>query len=338
MTAPSWRTALTTAEQQQVGALIEAATQADGVAPVGEQVLRGIRRAGAQRPGDEDEPLSRTKHLVAADGGAVVGYLNLTPGRDGADGMGELVVEPQSRRRGIGTALLRTATESAGGAVRFWAHGTLPAARAVAGALGMAVVRELMQMRRTLNDVPALVVPEGVTFRTYHGPSDDDELLRVNNAAFSWHPEQGGWEQSDLAERRGESWFDPEGLFLAFENDSADGSGRLLGFHWTKVHADQPGLGEVYVVGVDPAAQGRGLGRALTVVGLQHLAGRLASHTPDDTPGSLRSCPPEVMLYVEADNTAAVKTYERLGFAVASVDTAYRPALPGDIATDGNHR
>jgi mycothiol synthase len=199
----------------------------------------------------------------------------------------------------------------------------------VADALGMAAVRELMQMRRTLRDVPELVVPEGITFRTYRGASDDAELLRVNNAAFAWHPEQGGWEQADLDERRGESWFDPEGLFLA-EEAGADGTRTLLGFHWTKVHGDQPGLGEVYVVGVDPAAQGRGLGRALTLVGLQHLAGRL-------TPGSLRSCPPEVMLYVEADNAAAVKTYERLGFAVSNVDTAYQPTLSANIHADGSH-
>ena len=85
------------------------------------------------------------------------------------------------------------------------------------------------------------------------------------------------------------------------------------------MHADEPGLGEVYVVGVDPAAQGRGLGRALTVVGMEHLAGRLIAHDQPD--------PVAVMLYVEADNTAAVKTYERLGFAVSSVDTAYRPAV-----------
>ena len=109
----------------------------------------------------------------------------------------------------------------------------------------------------------------------------------------------------------GEPWFDPDGLFLAFD----DSSGELLGFHWTKVHAEHPGLGEVYVVGVDPAAQGRGLGRALTLVGLAHLARRLGSH--DD---------PAVMLYVEADNAAAVNTYQRLGFAVTNVDTAYAPA------------
>lgn len=295
MTALHRRTALTPVEQEQVRALIEDATRSDGIAPVGEQVLREL-------------PHARTKHVVATEGETVVGYLNLTPGREGADAMGELVVGPLARRRGIGTALLRAALDDAAGAVRFWAHGTLPAARAVADALGLAVVRELIQMRRTLREVPDLVVPQGITLRTYRGSSDDAELLRVNNAAFSWHPEQGGWEQAELDERRRESWFDPEGLFLAFDDDT----GALLGFHWTKVHADENGLGEVYVVGVDPAAQGRGLGGALTVVGLHYLAERLGSHGR-----------PEVMLYVEADNTAAVRTYERLGFTVVNVDTAY---------------
>jgi mycothiol synthase len=83
-----------------------------------------------------------------------------------------------------------------------------------------------------------------------------------------------------------------------------------VGFHWTKIHGRH--LGEVYVLGVDPAAQGRGLGRVLTLVGLSHLAGRLAS-----------SADSEVMLYVESDNAAAVRTYQGLGFAVAGVDTAY---------------
>ena len=141
---------------------------------------------------------------------------------------------------------------------------------------------------------------------TYRGQDDDAELLRVNNAAFAWHPEQSGWKPADIAERRAEPWFDPAGLFMAFDEQT----GRLLGFHWTKVHDES--LGEVYVVGVDPAAQGRGIGATLTLVGLHHLAERLS--------GSDR---PTVMLYVEADNSAAVNTYRRLGFEVSSVDVAY---------------
>jgi mycothiol synthase len=301
VTSPDWRSALTAEEQQGVRELVDAATEFDGVAPVGEQVLREL--------GHE-----RTEHLLVAGSSSgaetadIVGYLNLSPPRDGDAGMAELVVHPQARRRGIGTSMGRAALAKTAGRNQFWAHGTLDSARGAAAALGVVPVRELVQMRRSLRDVPATgSPPPGVRIRTYAGPADDAELLRVNNAAFASHPEQGGWTDAELAERRVEPWFDPAGLFLAF-----DDSGSLLGFHWTKVHLDRPGLGEVYVVGVDPSAQGRGLGQLLTAVGIEFLADRL--NDSDD---------PTVMLYVESDNVAAVKTYQGLGFTTYSVDTAY---------------
>jgi mycothiol synthase len=305
---PAWRPALTADEQRQVREMVTAATQFDGVAPVGEQVLRELGH-------------DRTEHLVVRDArpGApedlVVGYLNLSPPRDGATGMAELVVHPEARRRGVGAAMGRAAMARTARRNRFWAHGTLEPARATAAALRLVPVRELLQMRRSLGEGLAPVSPPpGVQIRTYAGPADDAELLRVNNAAFAHHPEQGGWTGAELAERRAEPWFDPSGLFLAFDA-SGERPGRLLGFHWTKVHPEPPGLGEVYVVGVDPSAQGRGLGHVLTAVGIDALARRLAD-APD----------PTVMLYVESDNVAAVRTYQRLGFTTCSVDTAYAPA------------
>lgn len=292
MTELHWRTRLSDAEEREVRGLLEAVAEVDGVAPVGEQVLRELSR-------------DRAGHLLAIGEGRIVGYLSLI------DGTAELAVHPLSRRRGVGSALIRAALDRGGEGVRFWAHGTVPAARAAAGALDLRVVRELIQMRRPLRELPESFAPQGFRIVPYAGPEHHDELLRVNNAAFAWHPEQGGWTESELAERLGASWFDPQGLFMAVD----DTDGRLLGFHWTKVHDDRPGttLGEVYVLGVDPAAQGRGLGRALTLAGLEHLAGRLSA---DDDAA-------EVMLYVESDNTAAINTYRGLGFEVAAVDTAY---------------
>jgi len=96
---------------------------------------------------------------------------------------------------------------------------------------------------------------------------------------------------------------------------------RMLGFHWTKQHS--PRHGEVYVVAIDPEAQGRGLGRALTLAGLHHLAARGLD---------------EVLLYVESDNAPAIAVYSRLGFTHAPADThlmygrSGRPAPPAPHA------
>jgi len=315
VTAIAWRTSLSDVDRRRISDVVDAALAADGTAPVGDQILREL-------------PRDRTSHLVAEADDDVVGYLNLAPATDDAPPMAEVVVHPLARRRGIGSELIRTAFAEGGPGTRVWAHGNLEPARATATALDLVAARELLQMRRPLRDLPPMTASDGVLLRSYAGPEDDAELLRVNNAAFSWHPEQGGWTEADVAERRGESWFDPEGLFLAFDastggqersdsgsgtggqerSDSGNGTGALLGFHWTKVHG--PELGEVYVVGVDPSAQGRGLGAMLTLVGLHHLADRLGAGA-------------DVTLYVEADNSAAVKTYERLDFTVFTADVAY---------------
>jgi mycothiol synthase len=285
----AWRTSLSDVDQRRIKAVFDATAAHDGTAPVGDQVLREL-------------PNDRTRHLVAELDDDVVGYLNLVPAAEDTPAMAEVAVHPYARRRGIGSALIRTGLAEGGDGARVWAHGNLQPARATAAALDLVAARELLQMRRPLSDLPPVKVADGVVLRTYAGPSDDAELLRVNKAAFSWHPEQGGWTDADIAERRGEPWFDPEGLFLAFD------SNRLVGFHWTKVHG--PDLGEVYVVGVDPEAQGRGIGATLTLVGLHHLADRIGAAA-------------EVTLYVEADNSAAVKTYERLDFSVFAADVAY---------------
>lgn len=286
---------------QAVTDLLARATEADGVAPVSEQAVLSLT-SGAD---------TGARHLLAWQEGVVVGYANLVPAHGEHPAMAEVAVDPVRRGHGVGTELVTAALAAGGPGARVWAHGDRPTAKAVAARLGLRTARELWQMRRSLAtpELPELAVPDGILLRTYAGPADDAELLRVNGAAFAWHPEQGAWARRDIEIRRAESWFDPAGLFLAFDTAAPD---HLLGFHWTKVHqAERPPLGEVYVVGIDPAAQGRGLGRLLTLAGLRHLRDRGLA---------------EVLLYTEADNVAAVRTYTRLGFAPAHVDVAYAAA------------
>jgi mycothiol synthase len=216
----------------------------------------------------------------------------------------ELVVRPAHRGHGHGRALGAALLAASGKRLRVWAHGGHPAARHLAQVLGLALFRELRQLRRPLTDLelPDPVLPEGVTVRTFVPGEDDAAWLAVNAAAFAHHPEQGSLTQRDLDDRKAEAWFDPAGFFLA------ERGGELVGFHWTKVHAEEQ-RGEVYVVGVLPGAQGGGLGKALTTIGLRHLA--------------LQGLP-TAMLYVDADNKAAVSVYERLGFTTYEMDLMYR--------------
>jgi mycothiol synthase len=185
----------------------------------------------------------------------------------------------------------------------------------LARSMGFVRERVLWQMRRSLYaPIPAPQWPAGVTVRTFVPGRDEAEWLAVNNRAFAQHPDQGTWTLEDLAQREAESWFDPDGFFLA-EQD-----GRIVGFHWTKVHGSDPAagardgdhphepIGEVYVVGVDPSMQGRRLGPALTLRGLQYLRDRGLS---------------QVMLYVDESNTNAIRVYSDLGFVKWDVDTCF---------------
>ncbi|MEU3753323.1 mycothiol synthase [Streptomyces olivoreticuli] len=274
--------------------LVEEAAAVDGQPAVSEQgrlQLRG-RRAGVRHV------------LLRDDEGELIGYGQLEDSDPVEAPAGELVVHPDRRGRGYGRTLGGALLAESGKRLRIWAHGGHPAARHLAQVLGLSLFRELRQMRRPLAglDLPDARLPDGVTVRTFRPGKDDAAWLALNAAAFAHHPEQGSLTQRDLDDRKAASWFDPEGFFLA------EREGEIVGFHWTKVHAEE-GLGEVYVLGVRPGAQGGGLGKSLTAIGLRHLEAKGL---------------PTAMLYVDADNLPAVAVYERLGFAVHETDLMYR--------------
>ncbi|MFF7214476.1 mycothiol synthase [Streptomyces sp. NPDC008238] len=280
-------------------ALIEAAAEVDGQAAVSEQGRLHLR--GGAREG--------VTHLLVESDGALVGYAQLEDTDPVEAPAAEMVIHPAHRAQGHGRALGHALLATSGKRLRVWAHGGHPAARHLAGLLGLALFRELRQLRRPLAEgagAPPLgepVYPAGVTVRTFVPGRDDAAWLAVNAAAFAHHPEQGSLTQRDLDDRKAEPWFDPAGFFLAFRGD------RLAGFHWTKVHARER-LGEVYVLGIHPEEQGGGLGRALTLTGLRHLVHDRGL--------------PTAMLYVDADNAPALAVYERLGFTTHEVDLMYR--------------
>jgi mycothiol synthase len=227
-------------------------------------------------------------------------------------------VHPSFRRRGHGSTLLDRLLELAGPRpLSLWAHGDLPGSAELLAPRGLTRSRVLLQMRRDLAGVdpaPRPALPDGVHVEAFRPGRDEAAWLRVNARAFASHPEQGSWTAEDLQLREKEPWFDPAGFLLAWRGDPDDG-GVLLGSHWTKVHpagdvGDEP-VGEVYVLGIDPDAQGMSLGRALTDLGLAHLRARGLGLG-------------QVLLYVEEANTAAVRLYESRGFRRFAVDVSWR--------------
>ncbi|WP_426245926.1 mycothiol synthase [Nocardioides sp. LHG3406-4] len=253
-----------------------AATAADGAEPLDEAMWLALRH---DAPGVV---------VHEAEGGFALLH----------DGELAVAVAPDRRGTGVGGRLVAETLSGLEGPVRAWSHGGHPAAAALAARHGFARVRDLWVMRRptdlplpTRRDLP------GVTIRTYRD-EDAGDIVRVNAAAFAHHPEQGSMDAANLATRMAEPWFDAAGLLVATDGD------QVLGFHWTKRHS--PTLGEVYVVGIDPSAQGRGLGKALTLAGLEHLAAAGVE---------------SVLLYVESDNAPALAVYSGLGFTHADSDT-----------------
>jgi mycothiol synthase len=287
--------------------------EVDGVPPFNEQTTLALSR----------HPERYRRHFVVPLGETVVAYAGAELVGNAADA--ELAVDPAHRRKGVGHRLLESILdwiESDITELRVWAHGDLPAATAFATAHGFSRDRVLFQFSRDLQgfpwpsawpagigrnwpvgEAPAAQVPEGVRLRPFRVGRDEAEWLRVNRAAFATHPEQGRWSAADLAARLQEKWFDPDGLLVA-EDESG-----LLGFHWTKV---ENGIGEVYVLGVDPRAQGTGLGRTLTLAGLAHLAAHGIQ---------------QVDLYADESNVKAVKLYRSQGFDIVRTDVQWKKRL-----------
>jgi mycothiol synthase len=256
----------------------------------------------------DDAATSLVAVADSIEGGAPVAGL-LARGTDGW----EVRTTPGGDVAEVVAALVGHAADRGGGPLRWFCIAATDEDRRAAAQVGLSPTRRILQMRSPL----PLSDRATIRVRAYEPDRDREAWLELNNRAFAWHPDQGGWSGDDLLEREQEPWFDPAG-FLLHEVD-----GRLAGFCWTKVHvAHEPPLGEIYVIAVDPDAHGRGLGRELTLAGLDHLAARGLEIG---------------MLYVEDDNEAALGLYRRLGFHTHQEDIFFAGAAHEGPSSAGAH-
>jgi mycothiol synthase len=296
-------------------ALLAAAEESDGNPSLSEQTVvtlragdlaeHGLLTLALYAPDEDDDP---------ASGQDLAGIAVVVEEADGS-GVLEIAVHPSYRNQGVADRLVGALKSSRGlDGLKAWSHGNHEAAADLAAKYGYGPIRELWKMRLATGtaELPDAGLPESVTLRSFVPGQDEEAWLAANRAAFADHPEQGAMSRADLDARIAEDWFDPAGFLLA-----VDGDGGLIGFLWTKVHprhGGHPAIGEVYAVGVTPAARGLGLGKALTVAGIRYLQQLGLS---------------AVMLYTDADNAPAVSLYRGLGFTRWDMDVMYGPVAAG---------
>jgi len=295
---------LSKSQQESVLSLIKAAHDFDGTPAIAEHVLLHLRHGG-----DKSD-----SHLVIEENKEVIAYAHLDTTDLVAGPSVEAVVHPQHRGKGLGALILKEAIKICGDKTRIWSHGDLPAAKAIAASLNLERLWSNLLMSKTLGEIQP--VTSKYPIRTFIPSLDNQAFLALNNNVFANYPDQGGWSEDDLKVRVNESWFDDKGFFVA------EDKGELIGFCWTKIHGahthshtgsdDDHGheaLGEIYVLAVNPDYKGQGIGRDITITGLNYLKYQGLNN---------------VMLYVGVENKPAFNLYKSLGFNEFGSDVMYR--------------
>jgi mycothiol synthase len=276
----------------KIANLLDASRDHDGHAPLGEHKWLDLHSGKDGFAG-----------IVAEDDGEVVGYAHLS--RHGPGWGLEAVVHPKHRHGPISDELIRRALDvvkaEGGGHVHYWVFRPDESRERLAQELGFRAGRDLLHVCVPLPVDYHAPLPPGIRLRAFEPGRDDEAWLDVNNRAFADHPEQSAWDEAMLERRMKEQWFDPNDFLIA-----TDDAG-IAGFNWTKLYRVR-GEGEIYVIGVDPNRPASGLGKALLVAGLQHMA-RKGMHT--------------CCLYVDEANEKALAMYDKFGFKEDHRDRAY---------------
>ena len=295
---------LSKTQQESVLALIKAAHDFDGTPPIAEHVLLHLRHGG-----DKSD-----SHIVFEENNQVLAYAHLDTTDLVAGPSVEAVVHPNHRSKGLGSLILKDAIKVCGDKTRIWSHGDLPAAKSIASSLKLERLWSNLLMNKSLGDIQE--VASKYPIRTFIPGLDNQAFLALNNKVFADYPDQGGWSDDDLKVRVNEAWFDEKGFFVA------EDKGELIGFCWTKIHGahthshnsededhGHDALGEIYVLAVNPDYKGQGVGRDLTITGLNYLKYQGLNN---------------VMLYVGIENKPAFNLYKSLGFTEFGSDVMYR--------------
>lgn len=284
--------------------LVSAVTAQRGVSPISEQPMLWLM-----------EPRVHVAHIMATEDNALVAYGQMDLSNKDEISL-EMAVHPDAAGRGLERRLLEAGAYVAqenDASFSLWTHAPSAQSIEILTANGFTPSRTLLRLQRSLSDHAGSARADGT--RHFVENQDEEEWLKANAEAFSWHPEQGKMTRADLEARKREPWFDASTVLLAERATtgvSTAGSTEIAGFSWLKLEPGQE-TGEIYALGVVPNAQGTGLGMSLLESSLDTLRER--GRTAAD-------------LYVEADNAAALALYSRFGFTEVERHIKFRQTRP----------
>ena len=162
--------------------------------------------------------------------------------------------------------------------------------------------------------MPEAQIPAGFTMRNFVPQQDDEALWRVSNESFAehhWHHE------ATLDERV--YWTKQPGFLPSDITFACNASGQVVGYCWAGISEDEIArrginVGWIHDLGVIPAYQRHGLGRALLLTGIHYLRQRVQV----------------VELGVEGKNAKALPLYESVGFRPISGQVDMEKAILKD--------
>jgi len=301
------------ADLEALTALINRADQVDhtGFATSAEDLAHDLVEPGA----------GRTKSVLLAESGdALIGYTLLHKATgDTPRLMAVGAVDPDWRRRGVGTALMLRAEERAAELVDqrpvpldLPLHDSVAGARELAQSLAYQPVRQFLYMVcADALSVPAPIFPAHIALRDYVQGQDEEEFAAAYGEIFADHWGEEPYTLADEQHRSRAPSFQPEDNLLAI--DAKDGMAGFCLLDPQAAGAAGPTLARIDDLGVRPAYRGQGIGRALLLAGMKRLGDRGAT---------------SVGLFVDAASPyPAVHLYESLGFVTQDRVTIFRKEI-----------